>query len=540
MSCAHLLCSLRQDGSCASAPPVETPSAGAKYTREELEGFLIQYRAWKARNSLAEFCRQAWNETDPGVPLKWNWHHEALCFHLERMIQEWFEQRHKDEPALTIQRLLINIPPGTAKSRIVSVFFPAWVWLHYPAWRVLCVSMNPKVAARDSVVCRNLIESRWYQEAFMPEWGASGDSDARDWFLNTAGGERRSFGFSAGVVGLRTDCIIVDDPNDPQEAYSEVMRTKVNETWDLALSNRLNDLRVGMVIGIQQRVHEDDWSNHVLKTGLFEHLRLPLLYEVTTDCFCVTCKRGETKFGWRDPRTEDGEVLHRVRFPEHVIENERAKGSFYFAGQFQQRPAPADGEVFKRSWFSTIDIDELPMLEDVLISIDAANSSQASKSNSNNALLVMGRKGPWRYVLEVVKGRWTLTELCNRIQELQTRWGQKTKRLVKILVEKKAMGPSVIDELRINRKMQGVIEDDLAQRAHDSKLARAMAVQPLVEGKNVQLIKGAPWADDFLHELTVFKGVGDLKDDQVDAFTMGLNYWRGSAAAERARMMATR
>lgn len=540
MVCSHLLCSLRSDGACGveqPAPPSEPPPI----TRD-LNEAIRQRIAQRALGSLAEFVRFAWKETDPGVPLKWNWHHQLLCDVLQRMFFEWRDHRFDSTPDLTIQRLLINIPPGTAKSRIISVFFPAWAWLHVPQWRVLCVSMNPKVAARDAIVCRSLIESHWYQGTFQPEWGPSGDVDARDWFLNTAGGERRSFGFTGSVTGLRSDCIICDDPNDPQDAYSETMRASVNDTWDRVISNRLNDLAVGLMIGIQQRVHEDDWSAHVLRQG-WEHLRLPLLYEPpeTVGCVCASCKRGGVLFGdLRDPRTTDGEVLHPSRFSERVIATERGKGSIYFAGQFQQRPAPADGEVFRTSWFKPIELDKVGTLDDILISCDLANSSHASKTNSNNALVVMGRKGSWRYVLDVELGRWTTREICDRLERLQDDWSKRSKRIVKVLVEKKAAGPSVIDELQQYRELQGVITDDDAQRAHDSKLARAMAIQPQVEAGNVMIVKGAPWVDAFIHELVVFKGVGDLRDDQVDAFTMALNYWRGSKGAARAMAMATR
>ena len=536
--CAHAFLRKRNEGTCPICEPNTARAIDPRVAVERLRAI----RACNAREKLADFVRQAWHETDPTVPLDWNWHHELLCSHLQAMFEDW--QRCRLDPENLrpkVQNLLINIPPGTAKSRIVSVFFPAWCWLHEPGWRVICLSANPDVATRDAPIARNLIESVWYRTHFKPQWTLDESINARDWYVNTAGGERRSFGITAKIVGLRADCIIVDDPNDPKDVHSEASRNAVNNAWDQAIANRLNDLRVGLRIGVMQRVHEDDWSAHVLRQG-FDHLRLPLIYDPDGGgCPCEACKRGETLLGFRDPRADGSKpaVLHPVRFPEHVIEAERKKGSLYFAGQFGQRPAPADGVVFSRKWFKYIDAETMPKFESVVISCDLANSSHESKKNSNNALVVCARgRGPERYVLDVEFGRWTLPIVARKIAALQARWSKHAPGGVpKILVEKKATGQSVIDMLKSGEgvtdengrplKLAGVIEDSKAQRAHDDKMSRAVAAQPYVEGGNVALLRG-PWVDAFLHEVVTFP-VGS-HDDQVDAFTMALKYWLESDA----------
>jgi hypothetical protein len=82
-----------------------------------------------------------------GTPLVWNWHLDVICAHLEAVTEGH------------IRRLLINIPPGHMKSLIVSVFWPAWMWLHHPEWRLLSTSYSLNLAKRDAGRCKDLIES---------------------------------------------------------------------------------------------------------------------------------------------------------------------------------------------------------------------------------------------------------------------------------------------------------------------------------------------------------------------------------------------
>jgi hypothetical protein len=77
----------------------------------------------EAQKSLYAFVRHAWPVVEPGTPYRDNWHVKAICLHLEAITNG------------TIQRLMINMPPGHAKSLIVCVFWPAWMWLRRPVSR---------------------------------------------------------------------------------------------------------------------------------------------------------------------------------------------------------------------------------------------------------------------------------------------------------------------------------------------------------------------------------------------------------------------
>lgn len=111
----------------------------------------LQYRV---QASFHEFIKQAWPAIEGGIAFVDSWHIRAIAEHLEACYRR------------DIKKLLINIPPRTSKSTIVSVMFPAWVWLHNPEEKFLYSSYAGSLSIEHSLKCRRLIESNWYQERF--------------------------------------------------------------------------------------------------------------------------------------------------------------------------------------------------------------------------------------------------------------------------------------------------------------------------------------------------------------------------------------
>ena len=521
-------------------------------------------RAERCKASLATFIRESWHVLEPTAPLAWNWHIDAVADHLQAVfldwveVQKWLQRQAKAEeqgeefdepqPLQRIQNLLINIPPGTAKSRIVAVCFPAWAWLHFPSWRVLCLSANPRVAVRDSMFCRDIIESKWYQETFQPEWELRNDQDAKSCYWNTAGGIRSAFGILSKITGDRGDALIIDDPHDANEVRSDAQREAVLDKWDSAIRNRVNDLRVCFRIGIMQRLHEEDWSGHVLKVGGFEHLCLPMEFEPKRLDAEKDGIPSETAIGWRDPRSEEGELLFPERFPREVLNVEQtALGSAGYAGQHQQRPSPATGEIFQKHWWRfwqhpgqnlppvtlqhpekgpvKVEPIDLPRLETELQSWDM--SFKATSASDFVCGQHWGRTGANRFLLDQVLKRLGFSATCDELKEFT----KKHPRALTKLVEDKANGPAVIDSL--NSQIPGLI----AVEPEGGKEARAWAVSPLVESGNVYLPHpvNAPWVWTLIDKCTAFPRV--THDDEVDALTQALIRWlrseSGGAAAVR-------
>jgi hypothetical protein len=93
-----------------------------------------------------------------------------------------------------------------------------------------------------------------------------------------------------------------------------------------------------------QRLHENDLSGHLLEQGGWDHICWPMRFDAS---------RPDP----RDPRKASGELLWPALFTEEKVRQlEIDLGPYATAGQMQQRPAPAEGGLFKEAWFPKIDV----------------------------------------------------------------------------------------------------------------------------------------------------------------------------------------
>ncbi len=284
----------------------------------------------QARRSFREFVEQAWHVLEPSTAFVPGMHVDAICDHLQAVT----EGRIRD--------LIINVPPGHAKSLLTAVFWPAWVWIDKPQTRWVFSAYRADLAMRDSVKCRTLIESEWYQSRWGDRFGLRDDENQKQRWANDRTGYRVIASVGAGT-GERGDVVVIDDPTSVDQAESDTERKTANEWWTGTMSTRLNDLRTGHRVVIMQRLHEDDLTGNLEGRG-YELLMLPQEFE--PDRACVT------SIGWRDPRTEPGELLWPVKNGAAEIARMKVDlGSYRYAGQYQQRPSPAGGGIFKRFWW---------------------------------------------------------------------------------------------------------------------------------------------------------------------------------------------
>lgn len=185
------------------------------------------------------------------------------------------------------------------------------------------------------------------------KWSFTRDQNAKGHYKNSETGYRRATTAGSRVTGSRASLLACDDPNDAAEAYSSAARDAVINWWDNAYANRLADLRTGCRVLIQQRLHEEDLTGHILATDAEEWevlvIREEFEFPQPKDPDFLP-----TSLGWTDPRKVEGELFFPERFPADVVEGERRRlGSAGYAGQHQQRPAPAEGQIFKKGHVRT-------------------------------------------------------------------------------------------------------------------------------------------------------------------------------------------
>ena len=449
------------------------------------------------RSSLSAFVRGSWAVLEPGTPLVWNWHLDAICDHVQALL----------EGRLGRRKLVVNVPPGSMKSRIVSVCATVWNLLRRPDWRVICASGNAAVSLRDSMYARDLIESEWFKETFRPAWAFAADQNAKGFFKTNRGGFRKATSSGARITGDRADALFVDDPLDAALAFSAAERTAVLDWWNLAFANRVNDPQGSVYCIIAQRLHADDLPGHLLRLepDEWEVLAIPQEWEEN--------HRRTTGIGWKDPREVEGALMFPERFPQEYLASERRRlGLYGYPGQHQQRPTALEGGLFKLAWFKRYGTPPA-VFKRIIQSWDTA--MKTGDLNDPSVCSTWGETDAGFYLLNVLRRRMDYPELRRMAVSLAEAW-----KPTAVLVEDKASGQSLVQELR-----QGTRLPILAIEPRGDKVVRAQAVSPLVESGRVWLPDFADWLPDFEEEFLAFPA--STHDDQVDSVTQALSHLSG-------------
>nr|QRW42972.1 MAG: terminase large subunit [Caudoviricetes sp.] len=457
------------------------------------EADLMAVERELCRRSLSEFAKRAWAVLEPAAELKWGWALDAICQHLEAVTDG------------RITRLLMNVPPGSMKSLLTGVIWPAWEWgpRGMPEMRFIGTAHEETLAIRDSRKCRDLIKSEWYQKLWPLE--LSRDLDGKREFGNTFKGVRQARSFTS-MTGVRGDRVILDDPISADAANSEAKLEAVRVAFTETLPTRVNSDKSAIVV-VMQRLHEKDVSGVILDMGLpYVHLCIPMRFEPDRRC--------TTAIGWSDPRTHEGELMFPERFGEaQVFELEKTLGSYGAAGQLQQRPAPRGGGILKESWFQYYTVQ--PRLDFRFITADTAQKT--GQDNDYSVLQCWGRSVTGAAVLlDQIRGKWEAPELLVQARAFWLKHlSLPGSALRSIMVEDKVSGTGLIQTLR--REGIPVIP---VQRNKD-KISRAHDAAPFIESGNVVLPQDAPWLSDFLAEVAAFPA--GAHDDQLDPMFDAIN-----------------
>lgn len=435
-----------------------------------------------AKRSLADFARMAWHILEPSTELKWGWALDAICEHLEAVTDGH------------VKRLLMNVPPGSMKSLLTGVIFPAWEWgpCGLASMRYLGTAHKQELAVRDNMKCRRLIQSAWFQERWPIK--LTGDQNAKTKFENDKTGFREAMAFTS-MTGSRGDRVILDDPHSVDDANSAVKLASDVMTFREALPSRVNNDQSAIII-IMQRLNEADVSAVAMELG-YDHLMIPMRFEPE--------RARPTRIGWKDPRRDEGELMFPERFPEEqVAELEHTMGSYAVAGQLQQRPSPRGGGIIKTDWFRYY--THLPPIEWRAIYADTAQKT--GQENDYSVFQCWGRTSTGQAILiDQIRGKWEAPELLLQARSFWLKH-QRIAPIRAMNVEDKVSGTGLIQTLR----REGVPVLPI-QRAKD-KISRAYDAAPFIESGNVLLPEYAEWLSDLLTECSSFPA--GAHDDQLD------------------------
>lgn len=438
------------------------------------------------RRSLAYFVKRAWHVLEPGQPYIHGWHVDAICEHLEAITDG------------DLTRLLINIPPGTMKSTLTSVFWPAWEWgpRDMAHIRMIGASHEEGLAIRDTRKMRNLITSDWFQQRWPTK--LTNDQNQKTYYENHATGWRQACAVKS-MTGKRGDRVVWDDPHSVEAALSVAHRETALRVFQETLPTRLNNPDSSAIVTVMQRLHEADVSGFILEDDYgYEHLCLPMEYEPERKC--------TTSIGFTDPRTEDGELLFPERFSRETVERDKKiMGAMAVAGQFQQRPAPRGGGFFE--WEKLDVVDALPAEFVKVIRFWDKAGTDGGGAWTAGVKMGLARDGYW-YVMDVVRGQWSASTRETTIKQTTQLDGTTVTQWIE---QEPGSGGKESAESTIHNLAGYTVK---AERPTGDKTVRAEPYSVQVNAGNIRVLN-AHWTQAFVDEHKTFP-VGKYKD-QIDA-----------------------
>ena len=157
--------------------------------------------------------------------------------------------------------------------------------------------------------------------------------------MTTKHGYRLATSVGGTLTGRGGNLIIIDDPHKPEEVQSDTKRDAVIAWFQNTLLTRLDNKKDDVIILIQQRLHEQDLAGFLLESGNWVHLNLPAIADEDAQI-----PIGDNRYYDR----KVGNVLHPERESRDPLEGmQKDMGSYAYAAQYQQRPAPLGGGLIK-------------------------------------------------------------------------------------------------------------------------------------------------------------------------------------------------
>lgn len=298
-----------------------------------------------------QFVKDFWEEVPGAEPLQWNWHMSVLCQEMQEMAVRVFHRQPKKHD------VIFNISPGTSKTTICLILFPAWVWTQMANARIMSASHTADLVLDSAAKSRHVVRSDKYQALWPIEF--RDDQDAKGYYANTQGGDRYTCTVGGkSPMGFHAHFILVDDPIDPKKAVSEQELKNARFFFDAILPGRKIDKAVTPIFLIMQRLHEEDPSGHMLKKAMarakrekgeskVKHYRIPaeIVGGDGADLTSIVEPQELAKNyinGLMDPG----------RLPRDELEDRKADGIYSYSGQYLQSPVPPGGGMFKLKFFN--------------------------------------------------------------------------------------------------------------------------------------------------------------------------------------------
>lgn len=449
------------------------------------------------KKSFFEFVQSFWGVIIAEEPV-YNWHIEYLCEELQALA--WYIVNREKKP----YDIIINIPPGTTKTTIVTIMFPAWIWTQAPWIRIITNSYSGELSVEHASKSKDIIISDKYKTLF-PEIVIRRDKSGKGSYENTAKGARYTTSTGGTITGKHAHIIINDDPTNPKQADSTPLRLEANKHTQ-TLSSRKVSKKATPMVTIMQRLHENDVTGFLLskKADHIKHICLPA--EVSNMVQPEHLKERYTN-GLLDETRLDREVLEESKID---------LGARGYSGQYEQNPVTEGGNIIQESWFRYIDREDFDNVSAGAVFHFFSDTAYTEKQvNDPTGIIATCKLGNDLYISHAKKVYMVFPKLVKFIPEYVRAQRYSPKSTIR--VEPKASGISVVQQLKVLTELNITMTPPPV----DSKETRLNAASPMVECGRVILVRGG-WNEEFVTEVCGFPV--KEHDEYVDLLCYSIDY----------------
>jgi len=451
----------------------------------------------RSPDPLDKFVVDSWPILQPNREFVPNWHIDYIVEHLEAVTLG------------QITRLIINLPPRSLKSNLVSIDWPVWSWTFKPWLRWIFASYSASLSLQHSRDRRRIIESPWYGKRWGDMVHLQDDQNRQDSYENEQRGVMTSTSVGGSITGKGGDIIVIDDLINPEDAESKVKREAALEFYKLTLATRLDDKRTGAIVIVEQRLNVGDLTATALKEGGWTHLKLPMECEART--IYSFPRSGKTY------ERREGELLNPFRDTQKAVDEQKTRsGTRGYKAQYQQEPISKEGGYLKYEWWKfykkadmeSLPADAKPVENGSVWGWDtAAETGQENDYTGGTRIAKVGNK--YR-VTKFVKKKLEYPEMKQRVQMEYENAPADT-----LEIEKTSNGQAVIQDFQRTTNLPVV-----AFLSVKDKVSRVSVISPLVEAGLVELPEDDPLTAEFIDDCAAFPNVEH--DDLIDSFVIAL------------------
>lgn len=439
----------------------------------------LEKRHEEQRGSLYEFIKK-YRKQEKKTELDDNWHIKAICEKLEG-VYSW-----------EIKRLIINIPPRSLKTEIVSKAFPVWCLWHESNLKFLEISYSSSLAQRNSWEARDMYNSETYDSIFPRKSPIKDDQNTKEYWATNDWWQVYATGSTGTIVGIGADIIIIDDPIKPDDISSDLMIRNVINNFQDTIKSRLNDMTQWAIVVIMQRLHDNDLAGYLMdleRQGLWDKWETLIVPAIN----------------------EKGESFFEKRFPIEMLRIKQKENPVTFSTQYLQDPVAPESQEFHQERFRYY--DEIKGGR-VFTVVDPAFSK--SQSADNSSVITVMFKGMDLYVLEYTFGKFNPAELQDKILYHHRKYNPE-----KIGVEAFAAQTIVGFNLKAEMERQGMYSNIEEIRQTGDKESKIRSLIPLYRNGH---IFHKTSHQELEHELLRFPR--GRNDDIIDSLQMAYNLYR--------------